>query len=163
MTALSRGTDSAIGDHRRPMTAGLSASCAHVEDVRLWLDQALYRCYRRIVRAATPDSQAGPDSGGPPINLASLGRVRVLRALADSPVLSRAELVQRTGLARATVGSVVDDLIAAGVVRKTTESAPAGARIGRPPQLLSLEPRAAYAAGLDIGHDHVRVILTDLV
>jgi predicted NBD/HSP70 family sugar kinase len=110
-----------------------------------------------------PDSQAGPDSPGAPINLASLGRVRVLRALADSPVLSRAELVQRTGLARATVGSVVDDLIAVGLVRKATEPAPVGARTGRPPQLLSLEPRAAYAAGVDIGHDHVRAILTDLV
>ena len=112
---------------------------------------------------AVSEPQRGSDSPDAPINLASLGRVRVLRALADSLVLSRAELVQRTGLARATVGSVVDDLLAAGVVRKTTEPSPAGARTGRPPQLLSLEPRAGYAAGLDVGHDHVRAILTDLV
>jgi predicted NBD/HSP70 family sugar kinase len=114
-----------------------------------------------------------------PINLASLGRVRVLRALSEESALSRAELVELTGLARATVGSVIDDLIDAGLVRKTTEadapgartgrsqsavaSAAAAARSGRPPQLLSLEPRAAYAAGLDIGHDHVRAVLTDLV
>jgi predicted NBD/HSP70 family sugar kinase len=114
-----------------------------------------------------------------PINLASLGRVRVLRALSEESALSRAELVELTGLARATVGSVIDDLIDAGLVRKTTEadapgartgrsqnavtSAAAAARTGRPPQLLSLEPRAAYAAGLDIGHDHVRAVLTDLV
>jgi predicted NBD/HSP70 family sugar kinase len=114
-----------------------------------------------------------------PINLASLGRVRVLRALSEESALSRAELVELTGLARATVGSVIDDLIDAGLVRKTTEadtlgartgrsqsavaSAAATARTGRPPQLLSLEPRAAYAAGLDIGHDHVRAVLTDLV
>lgn len=115
-----------------------------------------------------------------PINLASLGRVRVLRALSEESALSRAELVELTGLARATVGSVIDDLIDAGLVRKMTEadappgartgrsqsavtSAAAAARTGRPPQLLSLEPRAAYAAGLDIGHDHVRTVLTDLV
>jgi predicted NBD/HSP70 family sugar kinase len=114
-----------------------------------------------------------------PINLASLGRVRVLRALSEESALSRAELVELTGLARATVGSVIDDLIDAGLVRKTTEadapgarngrsqsavaSAASAARTGRPPQLLSLEPRAAYAAGLDIGHDHVRAVLTDLV
>jgi predicted NBD/HSP70 family sugar kinase len=115
------------------------------------------------VATAASEPQRGSDSPDAPINLASLGRVRVLRALADSPVLSRAELVQRTGLARATVGAVVDDLLAAGVVRKTTEPSPAGARTGRPPQLLSLEPRAGYAAGLDVGHDHVRAILTDLV
>lgn len=114
-----------------------------------------------------------------PINLASLGRVRVLRALSEESALSRAELVELTGLARATVGSVIDDLIDAGLVRKMTEadapgartgrsqsavaSAASAARTGRPPQLLSLEPRAAYAAGLDIGHDHVRAVLTDLV
>jgi DNA-binding MarR family transcriptional regulator len=55
-----------------------------------------------------------------PINLASLGRVRVLRALSEESALSRAELVELTGLARATVGSVIDDLIDAGLVRKTT-------------------------------------------
>jgi predicted NBD/HSP70 family sugar kinase len=114
-----------------------------------------------------------------PINLASLGRVRVLRALSEESALSRAELVELTGLARATVGSVIDDLIDAGLVRKMTEadapgartgrsqstvtSAAAATRTGRPPQLLSLEPRAAYAAGLDIGHDHVRAVLADLV
>lgn len=97
-----------------------------------------------------------------PINLASLGRVRVLRALNERGTLSRAELVRLTGLARATVGSVLDDLIGAGLVRKSTDSA-AGARSGRPPQLLSLEPDAGHAVGLDVGHDHVRAMLTDLV
>jgi predicted NBD/HSP70 family sugar kinase len=58
---------------------------------------------------------------------------------------------------------VIDDLIDAGVVRKTGQAPATSARTGRPPQLLSLEPRAAYAAGLDIGHDHVRAVLTDLV
>jgi hypothetical protein len=115
------------------------------------------------VYAAVPDSTAASDGPEAPINLASLGRVRVLRALTDKPVLSRAELVQRTNLARATVGSVIDDLISAGLVRKTTEPQILGPRSGRPPQLLSLEARAGYAVGLDVGHDHVRAILTDLV
>jgi predicted NBD/HSP70 family sugar kinase len=149
------------------------------------------------VQDAAPESPVVADERQAPINLASLGRVRVLRALNETPALSRAELVERTGLARATVGSVVDDLIDAGLVRKSTDldagvvrrstdprraadtrravdtrngvdprrtadTGPA-ARTGRPPQLLSLEPRAAYAVGLDIGHDHVRAVLTDLV
>jgi predicted NBD/HSP70 family sugar kinase len=100
-----------------------------------------------------------------PINLWNLGRVRVLRALTERPQLSRADLVQRTGLARATVGSVVYDLIAANLIRETAEATTngtSGARTGRPPQLLSLNPDAAYALGLDIGHDHVRAMLTDL-
>jgi predicted NBD/HSP70 family sugar kinase len=97
-----------------------------------------------------------------PINLASLGRVRVLQALTDNPGLSRADLVARTGLARATVGSVVYDLIGAGIVQETVDTSPAGARAGRPPQLLALVPTAAYAVGLDVGHDHVRAVLTDV-
>ena len=107
----------------------------------------------------TPTSPPGAEA---PVNLWNLGRVRVLRALTERARLSRAELVQRTGLARATVGSVVYDLIEAGLVRESGEGATAS-RTGRPPQLLSLQPEAAYALGLDVGHDHVRTVLTDLV
>ena len=120
-------------------------------------------CYLHLVYAADRGALTSTQDPESPINLASLGRVRVLRALTDRSALSRADLVQCTGLARATVGSVIDDLIAAGLVRKTTEPLAAASRTGRPPQLLSLEPRAGYAAGLDVGHDHVRAILTDLV
>lgn len=101
-------------------------------------------------------------AAGTPVNLWNLSRVRVLHALTETPRLSRAELIQRTGLARATVGSVIYDLIGAGLVEEVTDAA-TGARTGRPPQVLSLKPDAAYAVGLDIGHDHVRAVLTDLV
>lgn len=104
-----------------------------------------------------------PAAAEPPIGLSDLGRVRVLRALTEKAWLSRADLVRRTGLARATVGSVIFDLMGAGLVRESPAVGAAGARTGRPPQLLSLEPEAGYALGLDIGHDHVRAILTDVV
>ena len=113
------------------------------------------------MHAALSDSHAAAEA---PISLSDLGRIRVLRALTEKPWLSRADLVRRTGLARATVGSVIYDLIGAGIVRESTAAgATTGARTGRPPQLLSLEPDAAYALGLDVGHDHVRAILTDVV
>jgi predicted NBD/HSP70 family sugar kinase len=112
------------------------------------------------VHAALSDSQATAEA---PISLSDLGRIRVLRALTEKPWLSRADLVRRTGLARATVGSVIYDLIGAGLVRESTAAGAAGARTGRPPQLLSLQPDAAYALGLDVGHDHVRAILTDVI
>ena len=97
-----------------------------------------------------------------PISLTDLGRVRVLRVLAEYTQVSRAEITTRTGLARATVASVIFDLISAGVVRETVAE-PITSRAGRPPQILSLEPEAAFALGLDIAHDHVRAILTDVV
>jgi predicted NBD/HSP70 family sugar kinase len=98
-----------------------------------------------------------------PIGLTDLGRVRVLRALVENVRLSRAEIAGRTGLARATVSSVVYDLISGGLVRESASADTAAARAGRPPQILSLEPEAAFALGLDIAHDHVRTILTDIV
>jgi predicted NBD/HSP70 family sugar kinase len=109
------------------------------------------------------------DSATSPINLHRLGRVRVLRALSENARMSRADLVAHTGLARASVGGVILDLINAGLVEEITDdtatasAAGPAARTGRPPQLLSLAPTAAYALGVDIGHDHVRIVLTNLV
>ncbi|WP_051450438.1 ROK family protein [Actinospica robiniae] len=112
------------------------------------------------------DDETAPAAAEAPISLNDLGRVRILRALADGPRLTRSEIVGRTGLARATVGSVIYELISAGLVRETHTAGsigPVGTRSGRPPQLLSLEPTVAYALGLDIGHDGVRAILADAI
>ena len=98
-----------------------------------------------------------------PIGLTDLGRVRVLRALADQQQLSRSEIVGKTGLARATVSSIVYELINANLVHESATIDAAGTRTGRPAQALSLVPDSAYALGLDIAHDHVRAILTDVV
>ncbi|MFC3893020.1 ROK family transcriptional regulator [Lentzea rhizosphaerae] len=98
----------------------------------------------------------------PPVNLRSLGRVRVLEALIESRRLSRPDLMRRTGLARATVGSVIADLIRAGVVTDGDANREDGLRTGRPARTLSLNRHAAYALGVDIGRDHVRVVLCDL-
>ena len=97
-----------------------------------------------------------------PIGLSGLGRVRVLRALTEHQQLSRSELVGRTGLARATVSSILYELINGNLVRESAADG-GGTRTGRPAQVLSLAPDCAYALGLDIGHDHVRAVMTDLV
>lgn len=95
------------------------------------------------------------------MNLRQLGRLRILRALTEAREMSRPDLVRRTGLSRATVSSVVFDLIAEQVVAEAPAVA-TSAKPGRPPLTLSLAPTAAYAFGVDIGHDHVRSILCDL-
>lgn len=108
-------------------------------------------------------SSVDPGGGVPdtPVSLRRLGRLRILQALADAGGLSRPDLGRRTGLSRATVSSVVDDLIGEGLVGE--HPATAAAKRGRPANTLSLAPGAAYAVGVDIAHDHVRVILCDLV
>ena len=97
------------------------------------------------------------------MNLREEGRLRVLQALYDSAGTSRPELARVTGLSRATVSSLVVDMIAAGLVCEENGPAePENRSMGRPAQPLSLNRSAAYAVGADIGHSHVRVALYDL-
>jgi predicted NBD/HSP70 family sugar kinase len=98
-----------------------------------------------------------------PLNLRDVGRLRVLEALYGSGRTSRPELIRLTGLSRATVSSIIADMISAGLVQEETTPAEAETRTtGRPAQPLSLDPGAAYAIGADIGHQHIRVMLCDL-
>jgi predicted NBD/HSP70 family sugar kinase len=96
-----------------------------------------------------------------PLNLREVGRLRVLQALHDAESTSRSELAQVTGLSRATVSSLVSDLLAAGLVEENEPDAQSRAT-GRPALPLALRSSAAYAVGTDIGHQHVRVALCDL-
>jgi predicted NBD/HSP70 family sugar kinase len=98
-----------------------------------------------------------------PVNLREVGRLRVLEALHSTARSSRPELVRVTGLSRATVSSLIADLIGVGLVTEDEgPEDPEPRRTGRPAQSLSLVPTAGFAIGADIGHQHVRVILCDL-
>jgi len=112
---------------------------------------------------AVVSASASSTTTAAPPNLREVGRRRVLEALYGAARTSRPELVRLTGLSRATVSALVGDMVRVGLVRE--EEIPAGPeehRLGRPAQFLSLVPSAAYAVGLDIGHQHVRVVLCDL-
>jgi predicted NBD/HSP70 family sugar kinase/DNA-binding transcriptional ArsR family regulator len=101
---------------------------------------------------------------GTPANMRRLGRLRVLKALAELGEVSRSDLLRRTGLSRATISSLISDLAGQGLVREQIAAAapPASPRRGRPPLVVSLIPSAGHAFGLDLGHDHARLMLTDL-
>jgi len=112
------------------------------------------------VSDAPRDVERPPSS---PASLRALGRIRVLEALYEGGRLSRPDLTRRTGLSRATVGSLIADLMAAGILSELgTSRAAELQRAGRPARTIGLQPTAAYAVGLDIGHDHVRCALCDL-
>ncbi len=101
----------------------------------------------------------------PSFGLRHLNRLRVLEALYDHPGSSRGELARNTGLSRATVSALVEELVAARVIEEHADGAPtpgAGRSTGRPPALLSLVSGAAFAVGLDFGHQHIRVAICDL-
>src|ERR671933_820516 len=95
--------------------------------------------------------------------LRRLNRLRVIHALRDQGLISRAEIARRTGLSRSTVSSLVADLQADGLVVERAEPGHAyGAQGGRPPILLSFDASAGAAVGIDFGHSHLRVAVSDL-
>ncbi|ADB49689.1 ROK family transcriptional regulator [Conexibacter woesei] len=93
------------------------------------------------------------------VNARQTNRFKVLRALYEHPGSTRTELAADTGLSRPTVSTVTDELVQAGIVAQHEDTQP---RTGRPPVLLSLASGAAYAVGLDMGHAHVQVAVSDL-
>jgi predicted NBD/HSP70 family sugar kinase len=106
---------------------------------------------QRHGRAAGPASQQGMRQQ----NLAL-----VMGALAAHGPSSRAEVAERTGLTRAAVGSLVNELAAAGL---TTDLglAPSG-RAGRPGSTLALSAAGPAGLGLEIGVEHLGACVIDL-
>jgi predicted NBD/HSP70 family sugar kinase len=98
-------------------------------------------------------------------SLASLredNRRRVIDALRQHGVASRAELSRSTALSRSTISTIVGDLLEAGLAAER-DGQPAGeAHAGRPPVMISLNPSAGLALGIDFGHRHLRVAVADL-
>ena len=85
-------------------------------------------------------------------------RTLLLRLLAAEP-MSRAELARRTGLTKAAVSLIVDELLTGGTV---TETGTVEAGIGRRPMLLSLTPDAGCVIGLDLSRHGCRAGIADL-
>jgi predicted NBD/HSP70 family sugar kinase len=97
------------------------------------------------------------------MSLRDEGRARVLRALYRTGGTTRPQLQTLTGLSRATISSLVTDLIAEGLVGEDEAPRDGGGRThGRPAQTLSVLPHAAYAGAADIGHTHLHVMVCDL-
>ena len=102
-------------------------------------------------------------SEGSLASLRRLNRRRVIGALRQHGVISRAEIARRTGLSRSTVSSLVSELQSDGLVVEREEPGAAhGEHGGRPPILLSFDASAGAALGIDFGHSHVRVAVSDL-
>jgi len=74
--------------------------------------------------------------------------------------LSRAELASTTGLNRSTVSSIVNQLLAEGLVQETIFQS---YRVGRPGMLLELNPSGGFAVGIELGVDFISLVVTDFV
>ncbi|MET9070458.1 ROK family transcriptional regulator [Streptosporangium sandarakinum] len=83
----------------------------------------------------------------------------VLRFVREHAPCSRADIAASTGLNKATVSSLVADLIDRRLVRETglTEN-----RVGRPATMLVLDGSPYAAIGVEINVDHVTAVAVDL-
>ncbi|HEX4725264.1 MAG TPA: ROK family transcriptional regulator [Pseudonocardiaceae bacterium] len=84
----------------------------------------------------------------------------VLRAVLDTPGISRATIAAQTGLAKATVSSLVDRLIATGLVIETGLVVRPGR--GRRSTGLAPSPTGPHGLGVEIGVDYLATCLVDL-
>ena len=84
----------------------------------------------------------------------------VLATVADDGPLSRARVAALTGLTRATVGSIVEDLLVAGLVQEGDTRSASG--VGRPGTDLTIAPDGAAGVGLEINIDGLTATVVDL-
>src|SRR5437870_3266452 len=112
-------------------------------------------------------SNGGRNASGSAGSLEALrefNRLRVVDALRQSGLASRADLARMTGLSRTTVATLVNDLQLRGLIGERADGERRVRRggKGRPPVLLGLNASAGAAVGVDFDHRHVRVALADL-
>jgi predicted NBD/HSP70 family sugar kinase len=103
------------------------------------------------------------ERGGGLRSLRDANQRRVIEALGQRGVASRADIARATGLSRTTVSSLVGDLKGAGLlVERAAEGDGQDQSVGRPPVLLSFDRSAGAVVGIDFGHSHIGVVVGDL-
>ncbi|MDB4866373.1 MAG: family transcriptional regulator [Cohnella sp.] len=83
----------------------------------------------------------------------------VLETILRGAPLSRAQISERSGLNKATVSSLVQDLIDGSLVREIGTGISSG---GRKPVMLEFIANAGHTIGLDLGVNYIRGVLSDL-
>ncbi len=84
----------------------------------------------------------------------------VLETIINSKPISRAAISKKLGLTKATISTIVQDLINKDLV---IEIGSDDTDLGRKPILLSFNKKAGYVISIDIGVETISALLTDLV
>lgn len=101
--------------------------------------------------AEGPGSQAG---------LRRRNLALVMRAVAEHGEVSRAAVAAEVGLTRATVSTLVDELLAAGLLVELGTQRPG--TVGRPGTALALNDTGPAGLGAEVGVDHLAAVAVDL-
>ncbi|WP_313664746.1 ROK family transcriptional regulator [Shinella sp.] len=87
------------------------------------------------------------------------GAGSLLSLIASGVATSRAELLEASGLSRATVTQRLNGLLASGLVRETQDTLPSG---GRPTRLLAINAASGFVIVANIGETHIHLAAMDL-
>ena len=82
------------------------------------------------------------------------GAGEIFQILRDGRARTKAELATLTGLARSTVSTRVDALLATGLIHPAGEAVSTG---GRPPARIAFNPSAGVVIAIDLGATHATV------
>ena len=88
--------------------------------------------------------------------------LRVLDYLFREGPARRVDVIRATALSRATVSKLIGELQAQGLVAEERPALAVAGRSGRPPTLLTLNPKIGAFGGVDFGHNSVRVAIADV-
>jgi predicted NBD/HSP70 family sugar kinase/DNA-binding XRE family transcriptional regulator len=103
---------------------------------------------------------AAPPIKGDQQFVKAVNRMGLLRLLRAEDGISRADLAERSGLTRSTVGLLTQELIEEGWLVEA-EACPTGA-LGRRPTPLSLDGTRIVLLGTELGPDAIRVVATSI-
>src|SRR3569832_62782 len=84
----------------------------------------------------------------------------VLDSILKGGMISRAQISEQTGLNKATVSSLVLDLIESLLAEEIGQGESNG---GRKPVMLLFNAKAGYAVGIDLGVNYIRGVHTNLL
>ena len=88
-----------------------------------------------------------------------LNKSIAVKILRNHKSISRTQISKVSGLNKATVSSIVDELIDSGLA---VEQGRGHSAVGRRPVLLHFNARAGYAVGIEVAVGYLRGVLTDL-
>lgn len=119
-----------------------------------------------MLRESTGRNGTSPGAAATSPQLLRTSNVRVVLDIfwthGPEQILTAAELIERTGLTRATVLGVCDDLLALGWIREVVPAATPAAARGRRARQFSFRADAGYVVGVDLSINSVTAVVADL-
>jgi len=89
----------------------------------------------------------------------NLNKIKVLRLIRNEKEITRAEIIQKSGLSAPTVTRIVESLVQLNLIQTDGIGSSIG---GRPPQLIHFHSKENYVIGIDLGATFIRSALSNL-